>query len=290
MIKKLLFISIAISSMAFTFKGKKDDKPAYKIFNSEGKEVSYDDMVKELSKKEVNFFGELHNNPIAHWLQLQLTKEFYESKKDKLVLAAEMFEADDQIIMDEYLLGAISEKSFKDETKLWPNYETDYKPLVEFAKTNKLAFICANIPRRYASIVYKKGLEKLDSLDTDGKKCIAPLPIEYDGTVKCYKEMLENSGGHGGDNLPKAQAIKDATMGWFVSQAMKQDGMVLHFNGSYHSDNGVGIIWYLKKYKPEVKVGTITTVLQTDLDKLADENKGKADFIIVVPEDMTTTH
>ena len=58
MIKKLLFISIAISSMAFTFKGKKDDKPAYKIFNSEGKEVSYDDMVKELSKKEVNFFGE----------------------------------------------------------------------------------------------------------------------------------------------------------------------------------------------------------------------------------------
>ena len=276
--------------MAFTLEVKKDDKPAYKIFNSEGKEVSYSDMVKGLLKKEVNFFGELHNNPIAHWLQLQLTKEFYNSKKDKLVLAAEMFEADNQIIMDEYLSGVISEKSFKDETKLWPNFETDYKPLVEFAKTNKLDFICANVPRRYASIVYKKGLEKLDSLAADGKKCIAPLPIEYDANIKCYKEMLENSGGHGGDNLPKAQAIKDATMGWFVSQAMKEDGMVLHFNGSYHSDNGVGIIWYLKKYKPEVKVGTVTTVLQTDLDKLLDENKGKADFIIVVPEDMTTTH
>lgn len=288
--KKIGLIILAIAGMAFGFKGKKDDKPAYKIFNSEGKEVSYEDMVKELSKKEVNFFGELHNNPIAHWLQLQLTKEFYETKKEKLVLAAEMFEADDQIIMDEYLSGAISEKSFKDETKLWPNYETDYKPLVEFAKTNKLSFICANVPRRYASIVYKKGLEKLDSLDADGKKCIAPLPIEYDANVKCYKEMLENSGGHGGDNLPKAQAIKDATMGWFVSQAMKEGGMVLHFNGSYHSDNGVGIIWYLKKYKPEVKVGTVTTVLQTDLAKLDDENKGKADFIIVVPEDMTTTH
>jgi uncharacterized iron-regulated protein len=71
---------------------------------------------------------------------------------------------------------------------------------------------------------------------------------------------------------------------------MKDGGMVLHFNGSYHSDNGVGIIWYLKKYKPEVKVGTVTTVLQADLDKLAEKNKGKADFIIVVPEDMTTTH
>ena len=60
---KLLFISIAISSMAFTFKVKKDDKPAYKIFNSEGKEVSYDDMVKELSKKEVNdFLSMLSNN------------------------------------------------------------------------------------------------------------------------------------------------------------------------------------------------------------------------------------
>lgn len=289
--KKILFASIVISTMAFTFeKIKKDEKPAYKIFNSEGKEVSYSDMVKGLSKNEVNFFGELHNNPIAHWLQLQLTKEFYETKKEKLVLAAEMFEADDQIIMDEYLSGAISEKSFNDEAKLWPNYATDYKPLVEFAKTNKLAFICANVPRRYASIVYKKGLEKLDSLDAEGKKFIAPLPIVYDGTVKCYKEMLENSGGHGGENLPKAQAIKDATMAWFVAEAMVKDGMVLHFNGSYHSDNGVGIIWYLQKYKPEVKVGSVTTVLQADLEKLADENKGKADFIIVVPEDMTSTH
>lgn len=283
-------ISSLTALMSFTGLAKKDDKPAYKIYNSEGKEVDYSDVVKELSKKEVNFFGELHNNPIAHWLQLQLTKDFYESKKEKLVLAAEMFEADDQIIMDEYLEGKISEKSFKDEAKLWPNYETDYKPLVEFAKLNKLAFVCANVPRRYASIVYRSGLEKLDSLDAEGKADIAPLPIEYDGNVNCYKQMLEGAGGHGGDNLPKAQAIKDASMAWFISKAMKTDGMVFHFNGSYHSDNGEGIIWYLKKYKPEVKIGTITTVLQSDVNKLADENKGKADFIIVVPEDMTTTH
>jgi uncharacterized iron-regulated protein len=290
MFNKILLISSFTVLMSVTALGKKEDKAAYKIYNSEGKEVDYSDVIKELSKKEVNFFGELHNNPIAHWLQLQLTKDFYEAKKEKLVLAAEMFESDDQIIMDEYLSGKISEKSFKDEAKLWPNYETDYKPLVEFAKLNKLAFVCANVPRRYASIVYRGGLEKLDSLDAGGKADIAPLPIEYDGTVNCYKQMLEGAGGHGGDNLPKAQAIKDATMAWFISKAMKTDGMVFHFNGSYHSDNGEGIIWYLKKYKPEVKVGTITTVLQTDLSKLADENKGKADFIIVVPEDMTTTH
>lgn len=285
----IAFGTILLMSFSSQF-SKKDDKPAYKIFTSEGKEVDYSDMVKGLSKNEVNFFGELHNNPIAHWMQLQLTKEFYEQKKENLVLAAEMFEADDQIIMDEYLAGKITETSFKDEAKLWPNYATDYKPLVEFAKTNKLAFICANVPRRYASVVYKKGLEKLDSLTDEAKKSIAPLPIEYDANVKCYKDMLEMSGGHGGENLPKAQAIKDATMGWFVSQAVKKDGMVLHFNGSFHSDNGVGIIWYLKKYKPEVKVGTVTTVLQADLSKLDDEYKGKADFIIVVPEDMTTTH
>ncbi len=289
--KNFIIAICTILLMSFSYQSsKKDEKPAYKIYTSEGKEVDYSDMVKGLARNEVNFFGELHNNPIAHWMQLQLTKEFYEQKKEKLVLAAEMFEADDQIIMDEYLSGKITETSFKDEAKLWPNYATDYKPLVEFAKTNKLAFVCANVPRRYASIVYKKGLEKLDSLTDEAKKSIAPLPIEYDGNVKCYKDMLEMSGGHGGENLPKAQAIKDATMGWFVSQAVKKDGMVLHFNGSFHSDNGVGIIWYLKKYKPEVKVGTVTTVLQSDLGKLDDEYKGKADFIIVVPEDMTTTH
>jgi hypothetical protein len=52
----------------------------------------------------------------------------------------------------------------------------------------------------------------------------------------------------------------------------------------------MGIIWYLNKYSPGLKITTITTVLQDDIDKMKDESLGKADFVIVIPESMTRTY
>jgi len=106
-------------------------------------------MLKEAADADIVLFGELHDNPISHWLQLELTKDLYDLKKDKLVLGAEMFESDNQVILDEYLSGKILQSSFESEARLWSNYKTDYKPLVEFARINKLKFVASNIPRRY---------------------------------------------------------------------------------------------------------------------------------------------
>ena len=151
--------------------------------------------------------------------------------------------------MDEYLSGDIKQKSFEAEAKLWNNYSTDYKPLVELAKENELRFVASNIPRRYASIVHKGGFEVLGNLSEEAKELIAPLPIEYDAELPCYKGMLEMKGGmgHVNENLPKAQAIKDATMAHFILEDFNPGSLVIHFNGSYHSDNYESISWYLKK-------------------------------------------
>jgi uncharacterized iron-regulated protein len=83
------------------------------------------------------FFGELHDNPIAHWLELQVTKDLYTEKGGKLVLGAEMFEADNQVVLDEYLKGIITGKQFETEAKMWQNYATDYKPMVDFAQKTR---------------------------------------------------------------------------------------------------------------------------------------------------------
>ncbi len=128
------------------------------------------------------------------------------------------------------------------------------------------------------------------SLGQLAKSYFAPLPMLYDSTLNCYKEIVANAGGHGGINLPKSQAIKDATMAWFIFKAFSNNKQVLHFNGSYHSDHEEAIAWYLRKYMPTVTIGSISTKEQTNLDKLADENKGMADFIIVVQENMTQTY
>ena len=111
--------------------------------------------------------------------------------------------------------------------------------------------------------------------------------------LACYKDMLSMGGGpmnHANENLPKAQALKDATMAKSIADNWQSGKMVIHYNGSYHSDRYMGIIWYLKKYSPSAKVATIATVLQDDIDKMSDEHKNTADYVIVIPTSMTRTY
>jgi len=286
--KVLIVCLLAIVTMAFT-----KDKPAYLIYDSEGKSVKYEKMLKQLSDADVILFGELHNCPITHWLQLELTVDIHGGTDRKLIMGAEMFEADNQMILDEYLGGVFSEDKFEDEAKLWTNYKTDYKPLVNYAKENELSFVATNIPRRYANMVFKGGFESLDKLSDEGRSYIAPLPIPYDPEVPAYKKMLEmgGMGGHGvNENFPKSQAIKDATMAHFILEHLEEGSVFIHYNGSYHSDNHEGIVWYLREYGPEMNIYTITSVRQEAIDSLEEANSGVADFIITVPSSMTNTY
>jgi uncharacterized iron-regulated protein len=271
----------------------KTDKPAYRIYTSKGHETNYYDMLNDARKADIVFFGEQHNNPICHWLEYELACDLYKETGKNLILGAEMFETDNQLLLDEYLSGMIKEKNFETEAKLWPNYKTDYKPLVTLARDSGIIFIATNIPRRYASLVNNKGFEGLQNLEPQAKALIAPLPVAYDPELPGYKKMLENMGdagqSHATENLPKAQAMKDATMAWSILNHMKKGKVFLHFNGSYHSDNYEGIIWYLKQANPGLKIITISSAEQTDLSDLSKESEGIADFILITPERMTKT-
>jgi uncharacterized iron-regulated protein len=282
----LLFCSVSMNAQ---------QKKAYQLYTSSGAPIDYNQMLESVSKSDFIFFGELHNNAIAHWLQIELTQDLYKNTGDKLVLAAEMFESDNQVILDEYLSGLISKSRFEAECRLWPNYKNDYMPLVEFAKEKKIPFVASNVPRRYASLVSQKGFEGLDSVSGEGQAFFPPLPIEYDPEVPCYKEMLNMGGGmmgggHGNENLPKAQALKDAAMAFFSLKYFVTGNQVLHFNGAYHSQNHEGIIWYVNLYNPGLDIKVIHTVTQADVYQLEEDNKGLGDFILVVDEDVTTTY
>ena len=207
-------------------------------------------------------------------------------------MGAEMLEADNQLILDEYMNRQISYDRFEAEARLWDNYSTDYAPFVFFAKENHIPFIATNVPRRYANVVKDRGLQYLDSLSDEAKRYLPPLPVSF-----TYKEeeqgafalmhMMGKSKGNA-EYLAQAQAIKDATMGWFIARNMKSK--FLHFNGNYHSDFQGGIIPYLLQYRPGTTVKTVCSVRQESIGQLDEENKGRADFYICVPEDMTSTY
>ncbi len=282
--KSIVYLLFLIfSSVIFS-----QNKPAYKLYNTKGKKVSYKRMLKKMSNTDIVLFGEHHNNPIVHWLQYETTVEL--SKKRRLTLGAEMFEADNQNELNDYLTGKIDQKALDTLARLWNNYKTDYKPLVDFAKKEKLNFVATNIPRRYAKKVFRGGFEALEKLSSEEKEWIAPLPVVYDATLPSYKKMKTMMGGHGGDNLPKAQAVKDATMSYFILKNWSENNLFIHYNGSYHSDDYEGIYWYLKQIKQNLKIVTVSVVEQENIKKFNKEKKLKADFIIVIPANMTKTY
>ena len=291
MSKKYIFLCVIF--LAFTM-----DKPAYLLYNSKGKEQRYSKMLKQLTKADVVLFGELHNNALVHWLQLEVAKDLKAEGRD-LVMGTEMFEADNQLIIDEYLAGTIEARHLESEAKVWNNFSTDYKPLLDFAKSNNIPFISTNIPRRYASLVARKGMAALDSLNQKAKDYIAPLPIKVDMELPGYKNMMDMMGGHssesghGGmqaENMVNAQAIKDATMAYFILENLRENSTFVHFNGSYHSDNFEGIYWYLKEARPDLEVVTISSVEQEDISSWDEELNERADYIISIPADMTKTY
>lgn len=289
--KKILWIVMLIMSMT-TYAQKTPE--IYRIFDAKGKEISYEKMIKTVSATDVVFFGEIHNCVISHWMELKVLEALAENNK-KLKVGMEMLEADNQLIIDEYTSSTISSDRFEEECRLWPNHSTDYEPLVYYAKSHHLPLIATNVPRRYASIVKEKGLAFLDSLSAEAKRYLPKLPIKYVENKNAQEGFaLMGLLGKAKETKPQlmaqAQAIKDATMGWFIAQNLKKGEQMIHFNGTYHSDARNGIIPYLLEYRPKTTISTIRAVRQEEIDKIEKDYLGLADFYICITEDMNVSY
>ncbi|TGN26428.1 ChaN family lipoprotein [Empedobacter tilapiae] len=293
--KKIFYSLLIVAAIQVNAQNGK----VYQIFNQQEKKVDFDKMIKELAKYDVVLFGEHHNNAVNHWLQLQTTKALYELKGDQLKLGAEMFERHQQTDLTNYLEGKITDEDFQKNTKLWSNYKTDYKPLVDFAKEKNLNFIATNVTRKYASYVSKNGLEALDTISSNEKEFVAKLPITIDYNAPGYPEMIKMMGDHAGVKAKQfvaAQATKDATMAESILNNFKKNNLVVHYNGDYHSKDYGGIYWYLKYFRPDLKIAVIE-ILETDdmseklsLIKSKNEKITTTEFIIVFPKDSPKTY
>lgn len=266
---------------------------AYKLYDNTGREMTYQALINALSTPDVVFIGEMHNCVITHWLELKILESLHDIHGKNLEVGMEMFEADTQLIIDEYLNGSISSDRFEEEARIWPNYSTDYAPIVSYIKDNRLPLIATNVPRRYANAVKNHGLAYLDSLSPEAKRYLPPLPIRYvpnANAVPGFAMMGAMGKNKGADpeRIAQAQAIKDATMGWLITKNLH--GKFLHFNGSYHSDAKEGIVPYLLQYRPGTTFKTVRAVRQENISHLEDAYKGLADYYICVPEDMSMSY
>lgn len=284
MFKNFIFLVLSLNLTAMVFA---QDSTLFSIYNSKGKPVGIPAMLQILEDQEIILFGELHNDQTLHQLQLLISTQLNNSKK--LVLGAEMLERHDQSLIDEYLQGIIDTSHLYKEADLWPNFKTDYLPLLDFAKENQLPFVASNVPRSLSKVAAFKSIGQLDSIRNDSiNTLVCPFPFELPEKAKPYKELIKSDFGasHGMDTrkIVAAQALKDATMAFSILEYYQPGQLFIHFNGDYHSKDHGGIAHWIKTYSDKkMDVSVISSVESTNL-KFNKEWKKQGDFIIVVLE------
>lgn len=305
-IRTLLICPLLI--IGFQLLGQVTEKN-YKIYSvKSGKEVTLNDIAEDMKNYDVLFFGEEHNDSVAHYLENKIFEMLYQKFTNNITLSMEMFDRDVQTVMDEYLKGYIREKNFTKDARAWSNYK-DYKPMVQFAKNNKLDIICANAPSRYTNLAGRKGQKILMELSYESKQYFAPLP--YDTASGKYYEKLMALTSHdatstndtavkkmppimpmGGFNLIMGQSLWDATMAYSISKYLKQNKgkKVLQVNGRFHSDEGFAIVSQLKKYSPKIKSLIISTGTDDSFPNIDWNNhKHLGDYIIITDPSVPKT-
>ncbi len=224
--------------------------------------ASWDDLMDAMLGADVIFVGEEHDHTVGHMMEAKILRDL-SSAFPRLSLSLEMFERDVQPILDDYLAGKIDEKTFLKNSRPWPNYDPDYKRLIELAKARGLPVVAANIPRPLAMKVAMSGV---DGLPPEMRKYVAAALYAPDDEYKRrFIEVMKAMGSAHGRRMPvkpamfeamyKAQCIKDDTMAEsIVKQIRSHGGKVIHYNGCFHSDYGLGTAMRVKRLAPDLKV------------------------------------
>lgn len=210
------------------------------------------ELTAALAPADVVFFGEEHHDSIAHVLQSELLMALDE-RYNGVALSLEMFASDDQLVLNEYLTGLITERNFSKDVALWGNY-SDYRPMIAYAKSKGMPVLAANAPSRYTNRVTRLGLKSLKMLDKSARDLLAPLPIDT-LTGRYHEKFTALMGGHsemGNLKIYQSQNLWDATMAYRISRFIKEKDVrkVLHVNGRFHSDEHLGTVAQLRMYAP----------------------------------------
>jgi uncharacterized iron-regulated protein len=256
-----------------------------RVFDTRLKGFSdFETMLADLARADAVFVGEQHDDPNTHRLELAIV-EGLTRRGVPVVVAMEMFERDVQGSLDQYAAGALTEEQFLKDSRPWPRYMTDYRPLVEFAKANKLPVVASNVPRRVASEVGKSGLSAVEALGADRRLAASEMPCPTSGSY--YDRFVAAMGGHAGAtaNFYFAQCVKDETMGESVARRFHEStgrAAIVHFDGAFHSDFGEGTADAARRRMPGRRIAVVSIVPVGDIDgaKPSDADLKRADYIV----------
>jgi uncharacterized iron-regulated protein len=240
----------------------------------------------DLAKADVVALGELHQTPGVHATHHMLLRELQKRRPD-IVIAMEMFERDVQTVVLQYLGGMIDEGAFLAESRPWPSYARDYRPVVEFAKEHGFVVLAANAPRELATKVSKQGVESVKGSPFVARETSAPEDAYWEAFAEAMKEHAGTSGPGAMKLFYAAQCLKDDTMAESIVDHLKQRRaagarpLVVLFCGRMHSDYGRGTVARIKSRMPELDIRVLSAETTDDVAAGHSRQPTLAEYVVV---------
>ena len=240
----------------------------YQFASPQGKALDLNALPKQLIDADVLLIGEWHTHSAIHRFQTDFLKARRNSTSN-ITLSMEQFTREHQTTLDQYLNGEIGEQILMSQAAAWPNYESDYRALVEFSKANDVDVIAANAPKPFVQCIGRKGLPYLDQLSTEQRLWIA---AEVDTGDSPYKEKFMASMHHGTPEQTEkqfaAQVTWDETMAESIVDylASNPNKQVIHVAGKFHTEGGLGTAASILRRNPDLKVAVISPVAEFSSD------------------------
>lgn len=255
--------------------------------------TDFETMLADLARADVVLVGEQHDDPNTHRLESAILQGLMR-RNVTVTVSLEMFERDVQGPLDQYLAGSMTEDEFLKASRPWPRYATDYRSLVEMAKGHGWRVVAANVPRRLAADVSKGGQAALDAAKPEDRAWMATdLQCPKDGYFTRFSAQM---GSHpvAANDAPRdpaavakaaenqramverfylSQCLKDETMAESIARAFaKQEGRpgtLVHYNGAFHSDYGLGTAERVRHRLPGRRVAIVSMIPGDGLDALS---------------------
>jgi uncharacterized iron-regulated protein len=240
-----------------------------------GTALSFDDLIDQISSKDLIFIGEVHDNPEHHLVQVQILQALT-ACCGPVSIAMEFFEKPQQSTLDRYHRGELNEREFLEEVDWGSDYHF-YRPLIRMTRQNDGAVLAINAPREVVKKVARQGLESLD--ESERSRIAQEIDLSDEAHRTYVREAYER---HAHGNLKKfeyfyeAQCVWEDTMAESLAEYLRGNGrMLVAFTGNGHIINKFGVPGRTIARVPV----SMVTIMPLALSKEVTIEKETADYV-----------
>lgn len=249
-------------------------------------ELTVEEAADRLRDADVVFLGELHDSVEGHEVMTALTQAILDGHPAP-VLSMEMFERDVQDWVTAYVQGRVDRETFLAHTRPWSTHEEMYADIVDTARERGWSLLAANAPRSAARDVARNGFRPMDA------SIFASTHLDLSDSE--YRErfvaVMGDMGGHGTpdmvDTMYAAQVLKDETMAESIARVFAVESgrwpKVVHWNGRFHSDHGLGTVERLRERRPDLVIAVVSMERGSDAVREVRSEDPPGSIVVRVP-------